>query len=241
MKTPNPPRVFSLQTDVLAFPNETVWHHENGRTRWERAEKGAVGGEKYMRRCFVLARSVVQFWRFAQFAPEQPAVSATELARRIRAVVARPIWQAARYPERIIIPGFADLRAASAAEPDLFRATLGGWWRSYFRLGNLRIILPLGPRDQRRVFSLLQQLLAADGPVVLWLINFPWLSINHAVVAVRETDGAPGRFDIYDPNLPDKPQTLAFDATAGQFTYPPTFYFRGGAVGVRPAYHQPWH
>jgi hypothetical protein len=241
MNTLAPPRAFCLRQDVFAFPNETIWHHENGRTRWERAEKGAVGGEKYMRRCFVLTRSAAQFWRFAHFAPEQPRLPAAELALRIRAVVARPIWNAAHYPERVIIPGFANLREASAAEPDVFRANLGGWWQSYFRIGNWRIILPTGPRDQRAACSLLRHLFATDGPVVLWLINFPWLSINHAVLAARETDGAPGHFEVYDPNLPDKPQSLVFDEAFGQFNYPPTFYFRGGAVGVRPAYYKIWH
>jgi hypothetical protein len=241
MNTLAPPRTFCLRNDVFAFPNETIWHHENGRARWERAEKGAAGGEKYMRRCFVLTRSAAQFWRFARFDPAQPALTATELAARIRAVVARPLWNVARYPERVTIPGFANLREASMAEPDVFRANLGGWWQSYFRFGNWRIIQPTGPRDQRAAYSLLRQLLATDGPTVLWLINFPWLSINHAVLVARETADAPGHFEVYDPNLPDKPQALVFDEAFSQFNYPPTFYFRGGAVGVRPAYHKPWH
>jgi hypothetical protein len=236
-----PPRAFCLRNDVFAFPNETIWHHENGHASWQRAGAGAAKGEKYMRRCFVLARSASQFWRFARFAPEQPRVSPAELAARIRTVVSRPIWNAARFPERVLFPGFANLREASATEPDIFRANLGGWRQSYFRFGNWRIIVPLGARDQRMAVSLLRDLLVTDGPVVLWLINFPWLSMNHAVLAVREIDDAPGQFDVYDPNLPDKPQNLVFDQDFGQFNYPPTFYFRGGAVGVRPAYHRRWH
>jgi hypothetical protein len=241
MNTIAPPRRFCLRNDVFAFPNETIWHHENGRARWERAGTGATGGEKYMRRCFVLTRSAAQFWRFARFAPDLPRPSTTELAKRIRTVVARPICHAKRYPGPVTIGGFANLREASAAEPGVFRANLGGWWQSYFRFGNWRIILPNGPRNQLAAFSLLRQLLAKDETTVLWLINFPWLSMNHAVLAARETEGAPGHFEVYDPNLPDKAQTLVFDDVLGQFNYPPTFYFRGGAVGVRLAYHKPWH
>ena len=112
--------------------------------------KGTAGGEKYMKRCFVLTRSAAQFWRFARFDARATAPSPRPSWRaRIRAVVARPIWNAKRYPERVTIGGFANLREASAAEPDVFRANLGGWWQSYFRFGNWRIILPTGPRDQR--------------------------------------------------------------------------------------------
>jgi len=235
------PRTFCLRNDVFAFPNETIWHHENGRAQWERAQKGKTGGERYMKRCFVLTRSASQFWRFANFAPDQPRPSTAELARQIRAVVAQPIWKAQRNPTRITIGGFANLRDASAAEPDVFRTNLGGWRQSYFRFGNWRIILPMGPPKQRATVVQLRQLLANDGPVVLWLINFPWLSINHAVLAARENEGRPGSFEVYDPNLPDKPQTLVFDEGLSQFHYPPTFYFRGGAVGVRAAYHKLWH
>jgi hypothetical protein len=236
-----PPRTFCLQNDVFAFPNETIWYHKNGRALWERAGPRTAGGEKYMKRCFVLTRSAAQFWRFARFAPDQPRPTAAELARCIRAVVDRPLWNAKRHPERVTIGGFANLREASAAEPDVFRATLGGWWQSYFRFGNWRIILPNGPGNQRAAFALLRQLLASDGPTVLWLINFPWLSINHAVLVAHEIAGAPGQFEVYDPNLPDKPQMLVYDEAFSQFNYPPTFYFRGGAVGVRLAYHKLWH
>ncbi len=239
MTAPSP--TFCLRNDVFAFPNETIWHHQNGRASWERAGQGATAGERYMKRCFVLTRSASQFWRFAQFAPDQPRPSAVELARQIRSVVARPVWKTRNFRARVTFGGFANLREASATEPDVFRATLGGWWQSYFRFGNWRIILPMGPPNQRATVSLLRQLLARDGPVVLWLINFPWLSINHAVLAVGEKTGDPGHFTVYDPNLPDKPQILVFDESVGQFHYPPTFYFRGGAVGVRAAYHKPWH
>jgi hypothetical protein len=241
MNPPAPSRPFSLHQDVFAFPNETIWHQVNGRVQWERAGPGATVGEKYMRRCFVLTRSAAQFWRFAQFESDRPCVGPGDLAKLIRAVIARPIWNAARYPGRIVFPGFAHLREASAAEPDVFRATLGGWWRSYFRFGNWRIILPMGSREQRATLVQLHRLLIEEGPTVLWLVNFPWLSINHAVLAVGESDSNPGHFEVYDPNLPDKPQSLVYDEASGHFHYTPTFYFRGGVVGVRLAYHKRWH
>jgi hypothetical protein len=236
----SPPHPFSLVEDVFAFANETVWHYAHGAVRWERADRPAPNGERYTRRCFVLARSAVQFWRFARFAPEQPRLSTAELAARIREVTARPLWNAAAFPTPVIIPGFAHLRAASTAEAEAFRAALGGWWHSYFRWGNLHILEPLGPARQRDTCRLLHERLASHNPVVLWLINFPSLSINHAVVATTGCAGRRNQFEIYDPNLPDEPQVLTFSESSGQFSYPPTFYFRGGRVGVRPAFHRRW-
>jgi hypothetical protein len=188
----------------------------------------------------VLARSAAQFWNFARFAPEEPRVKGEELAKRIRAVVARPLWRRQEGEGGIVIPGYADLRAASAAEPQLFRESLGGWGQSYFRWGNWRIVLPMGRANQQNAAGELHGLLSASDPVVLWLVNFPSLTINHAVLAIRECGAQPGQFDVYDPNLPEETLRLIFNETTGNFHYPKTFYFSGGAVGVRLVYHQPW-
>lgn len=233
-------RAFDAQRDTFAFANETVWDYENGNVQWERENKKASGGTRYTRRCFVLARSAAQFWHFARFASDEPPVTGEELAKRIRAVVARLLWRRHEGDRGIVIPGYPDLRMASAAEPHLFRQSLGGWRQSYFRWGNWRIVLPLGRANQQNAACELRGLLAANDPVVLWLVNFPSLTINHAVLAIRECGAQPGRFEVYDPNLPDESLRLTFDETTGNFHYPKTFYFSGGAVGVRLVYHQPW-
>jgi hypothetical protein len=234
-------RAFDAQRDVFAFANETVWNYQDGEVKWEQDDPRNPDGVHYTRRCFVLARSAAQFWRFAQFAPEEPPASRAELAKRIRTVVARPLWHRLGDEAKVAIPGFADLRSASATEPKVFQDSLGGWGQSYFRWGNWRIVLPLGKRNQTRAREELRTQLAANGPTVLWLVNFPSLTINHAVLAVREQGGGANQFEVYDPNLPEEALRLTFDEALGRFLYPKTFYFSGGAVGVRLAYHQPWH
>jgi hypothetical protein len=233
-------RAFDAHRDTFAFANETVWNYRGGKVQWERDNSKIPGGERYTRRCFVLARSAAQFWNFARFAPEEPRVKEEELAKRIRAVVARPLWRRQEEGGEIVIPGYPDLRTASAAEPQIFRESLGGWGQSYFRWGNWRIVLPLGKRNQQNAAGELRRHLAANDPVVLWLVNFPSLTINHAVLAIRECGALPGQFEVYDPNLPDESLRITFDEATGRFHYPKTFYFSGGAVGVRLVYHQPW-
>jgi len=240
MKSVQEVRAFDGRRDTFAFANETVWNYQGGKVQWERDNPKTAAGVRYTRRCFVLARSAAQFWNFARFAAEEPRVKEKELAKRIRAVVARPLWRRRESESRVVIPGYADLREASAAEPQLFRESLGGWGQSYFRWGNWRIVLPMGKRNQQNAARELRGLLAANDPTVLWLVNFPSLTINHAVLAIREDDAQPGQFEVYDPNLPDESLRLAFDEATGSFHYPKTFYFSGGAVGVRLVYHQPW-
>jgi len=241
MKTSEAIRTFDARRDVFAFANETVWNYQGGEVKWERGDPGKSEGRHYTRRCFVLARSAAQFWNFARFAPEEPRASPAELGKRIRAVVARPLWRRPRGEARVEIPGFSDLRTASATEPKVFQDSLGGWGQSYFRWGNWRIVLPLGKRNQAKVVSELRHYLAVNGPTVLWLVNFPSLTINHAVLAVREHGSPAAQFEVYDPNLPEESLRLIFDEATGRFHYPKTFYFSGGTVGVRLAYHQPWH
>lgn len=234
-------RVFDGHHDTFAFANETVWNYQGGKVQWERDEPSKAPGERYTRRCFVLARSAAQFWNFARFAPNEPPVKKEELAKRIRAVVAQPLWRVPDPEKEVTIPGYGNLRAASAAEPRIFRESLGGWAQSYFRWGNWRIVLPLGQRSQLKAVGELRQRLALNSPTVLWLVNFPSLTINHAVLAVHEDESQPGQFEVYDPNLPDESLRLSLDEVTGRFHYPETFYFSGGAVGVRLVYHQPWH
>jgi hypothetical protein len=241
MKTSAAIRTFDAQRDVFAFANETVWNYQSGEVKWEQGDPRKPGGMHYTRRCFVLARSAAQFWNFARFSPAEPPASTAELARRIRAVVARPLWHRHRDEAKITIPGFPDLWAASEAEPKVFQDSLGGWRQSYFRWGNWRIVLPLGKRSQARAVGQLRHHLTVNGPTVLWLVNFPSLTINHAVLAVREHGSQANQFEVYDPNLPNEYLRLTFDNVTGRFHYPKTFYFSSGTVGVRLAYHKPWH
>ena len=222
--------------DTFAFANETVWQYEDGVPKSGPLEEGAEGnGERYTRRCFVMARAAVQFKKFARFDPAQPRPEADGLARLVRKVCAVPVWEPAREEkDRVVIGGWADLHGFSRDCPELVQDHIGLGWPTYFRPGNFGIIFPPGRAAQERVREEIEALWRGGEPPLLWLVNFPSLSINHAVVVVGRR-GEHG-FVVYDPNLPDEPQLLEYDAARRTFIYPRVFYFRGGDVDVRVAF-----
>jgi hypothetical protein len=63
------------------------------------------------------------------------------------------------------------------------------------------------------------------------------LTINHAMVLfnVRETEKEVV-FSAYDPNHPEKPETLTFDRATRTFNLPTNDYFPGGRVDIYQIY-----
>jgi hypothetical protein len=76
------------------FSNDTALAYgidEAGELQINRREEKA----EFAHRCFVLARGVMQFHKFARFAPEQPRVSRAEYRRRVRQLCKIPVWSRA--------------------------------------------------------------------------------------------------------------------------------------------------
>jgi hypothetical protein len=233
------PRAFQFQKDTFAFANETVWNYVDGSVQAEdRKEKPPA----YTRRCFVLSRAAVQFWKFARFEPGAKPLKEDELKRRIRRVASMDVCRAP-LPEkdRVRFPGYADVKAISAAYPGAFQENLGLGWPTYFRAGNTALTFPPSREHQERTFAEVRTLLSRNHPAILWLANFPSLNINHAVVAYRMEERAGGRAVVwvYDPNDAKKPKRLTYDAKARTFSFEKTFYFKGGPVDVRPIFLSP--
>ncbi|PTY01680.1 hypothetical protein DB346_11655 [Verrucomicrobia bacterium LW23] len=263
--TAAPDRAFSPQRDTLAFCNETVWHYSDGKavSRPDPAAHGKgtaarpAGAESYNRRCFVMSRGVMQFWKFARFEPSRPKVSEKEYAALVRRVARISVWRnALPRGERIVIPGYANLRAFSAAQGRAIRANLGLGWPTYFRPGNLALPFKPSAADQRRLAAELRAQLGRGEPAILWLANFPSLNINHAVIAYSVKDLRKGgttsaatprdfQLAIYDPNLDPTapgaaPTLLRWNSAHGTFSFSKTFYFPGGPVSVRHVFTSSW-
>jgi hypothetical protein len=230
------PQPFRYATDSFAFANETVWNYVDGTVQAESARTEPK--RDYTRRCFVVTRAAVQFWKFARFDPAAPPLSATQLADRIREVTARSVWLAALPPEkRIVFPGYASLRAISASYPGVFQANIGLGWPVYFRAGNAPIALPLSPSTEASLNGEIFHDLGMNYPTIVWLYRFPSLAINHVLVVISgRKDGAHYHYLVYDPNYTDGPKHLDFDTATSTFTYQPTFYFKGGPVDARAIY-----
>jgi hypothetical protein len=231
------PRPFRYDTDSFSFANETVWNYIDGSVQTDSVRTPSKQRD-YTRRCFVVTRAAVQFWKFSRFTPKAPALSRDQLAHRIRQVTARSVWLPALPPDqRIVIPGYANLRAVSAAEPGVFQANIGQGWPVYFRAGNAPIAAPVYRETEARLNQEISRDLQLNEPTIVWLYLFPSLKINHVVVVISGCrTGDHYRYQVYDPNYTDGPKKLDFDVTTRTFSYQPTFYFKGGAVDARAIY-----
>jgi hypothetical protein len=231
------PSPFRYDTDTFSFANETVWNYANGTVQSGSPQTQAKKRD-YTRRCFVVTRAAVQFWKFARFDPKAPPLPHDRLAERIREVTSRDVWlPALPHEQRIVFPGYANLREISAADPSIFQANIGLGWPVYFRVGNMPIVAPVYRETEARLNEEIFHGLQKKEPTIVWLYNFPSLKINHVVVVIRgEHDGDHYHYRVYDPNYTDRPKKLEFDAGSRTFSYQPTFYFKGGPVEARAIY-----
>ena len=229
------PRAFRYDSDSFAFANETVWNYVDGSVK---ANSGKTEKRDYTRRCFVVSRAAVQFWKFARFDPHASPLPADQLTARIREVTERSVWlPALSQDKRIVFPGYASLRALSASNPGIFQANLGLGWPIYFRPGNAPIAVPLSPATETTLNDEIFHDLGLNYPTIVWLYRFPSLAINHVVVVLSgHRDGSHYHYLVYDPNYTNGPKKLDFDTKTQTFTYQPTFYFKGGEVDARAIY-----
>lgn len=232
-------RAFDFTQDTFAFVNETVWTYQDGK-RVQTPESRSTNRNRYVHHCFVMARATIQFWRFARFEPNAPAASSIELERKVRQVVARsPTCPSLPLQERVVFPGYANLRDLSERQSAVLRANLGSSLATYFRPGNF--FLPYRPSKEHQVRTNeeLQAWLDTGQPMALWIYDFkfPKPTLNHAVVAyARSGEGEKTVYQCYDPNDAASPKRFSFDPHAGMFSFDKLFYFPGGAASVRPCY-----
>jgi len=238
---PSAPRPFSYPGDTFNFKNETIWNYVGGAVQ---PEGPNTRPREYTGRCFALSRASIQFWKFARFDPNTPPLPPDQLAQRIRQVCQRSVWLPALAPrDRILIPGYRNLRQASAQMPHVFQANIGLGWPFYFRPGNIVIASwvtrALEDRLNREIYRDLQ----LNTPTIIWAYRFPSLKLNHVIVVyacTRDPNGA-YHYLVYDTNYRDggtgdASKHLDYDPKTRTFTYQPVYYFKGGPVTVRALY-----
>src|SRR6266545_6646648 len=161
-REPAPPApVIRFGVDTFAFPNES-------RTK----NKGKP--DLYANYCFVMARGVTQFHRFARFAPELPRVEPDVYTGLVREVVARAPWEdPLPAAERIVIPGYASLHEFSAAQEPAVKAGLGGFVWTFIQWTNWRVAFPVTAGQQERVARETLAELDAGRMVQLLVTNLP--------------------------------------------------------------------
>lgn len=230
-------RAFDFPRDTFAFANELVWEYRFDPVSGALATFENDPPPTYAHRCFVMVRSARQFFYHARFEPELPPPDDAECRRLIRAVVARSPRRPGAAQTRVVIPGFAGLRAFSAARGGLLKAECGGAWQSYVLRSHWRMVFPISRRHQERTAVQLQEALRARPAPVVHLVRFPQLTINHALLLISgEPTPAGLRFAAYDPNLPAQPAELTYDAATRTFHFPRNHYWAGGRVDVIEVY-----
>ncbi len=233
---------FDFSRDTFAYANELVWEYQFDTSTGGRTTHRRDPPAEYSHHCFVVARCARQFFQHARFDAAQPAVSAAEYRRLIRAVVARSPRRDRRDAARVLIPGYADLHAFSAGQSELLKAECGGAWQSYLQRGHWRMIMPLSRGHQERMARQLVAALQQNRPPVVHVVRFPKLSINHAVLLFdRRESEREIVFSTYDPNEPAKATTLTYDRASRTFLFPRNLYFAGGRVDVYEIYRSAFY
>ena len=235
-------RPFDFHRDTLSFVNSTVFEYRGGYAQAKAEANAAEKPKRYTRRCFVMSRSVLQFYKFARFDPHSPALDDRELARRVRAVTRRQPWKPALPEnERIVFPGYANLRQLSEARARLLQENLGLGWPVYGRVGNFRMFFRHGDqRYQEKMHTVLNETLASGGFFVAYLSDYPHFRINHSVLVYGRRAPRPGgdveHYTVYDPNHPDGPRELKWSNSLRVFNFQKDQEFPGGFTNVYQVY-----
>jgi hypothetical protein len=215
--------------DTLAFANEnrTIYRGKP---------------DLYPNWCFVMARTVTQFHRFARFEASAPRLTAQEYTERVRAITARPPW---RPPlpagERIVIPGYGGLHEFSRDQERAVKAGLDGRLWSWLHWTNWRVVYPMPRAHQEGVARETLAELQSGRPVQWLITNLPVIDLNHTVIvyAYRTDDARLIDFLVYDPNDPGVPGTIRFDRHAWRFTSTRVYNTSVGPIRAFRMYFSP--
>ncbi len=233
-KTATSHRPFDFAKDTLSFSNELSWEYFfDGNGKWN--SRSREPPPQYQLHCFVVAHAAKQFFKYAEFHPDEPVADEKTYRRLIHEIVLggdlRPDTL------KIKIPGYASLHEFSQSQEKLLKEESGGAWRSYFQRGHWRMMLPFSRRHQERASEEFVRKLERNEPLVIHVVRFPQLSINHALLLIgfERTEKGVGFF-VYDPNSPGKPTVLNYDRETRSFLLPSNPYFYGGKVNVYEVY-----
>jgi hypothetical protein len=233
---------FRFDRDTFAFANQTVFEYHEGHASLRKSSE--TRRDAYNRHCFVMSRTAVQFKKFARFDPRSTPLDDASLAARVRAVTRQPTW-ADPLPQnqRIVFPGYRDLKQMSKARREVVQLNIGHGWPSYFRISNARMMFQDGAGYQERTHARLNAVLARGELFVAFLTTYPRFSINHSVLIYRQKSSEPNpgldHYLVYDPNHPESPRNLTWSARDHAFSYEKDWDFVGGFVRVYQVYGKP--
>jgi hypothetical protein len=235
---------FRFDRDTFAFENATVLKYHDGIAFFRPKSEASDPANSYTRRCFVMTRTAMQFRKFARFDPHGVRVKDQELAQRIRGVARRKPWlEVLPENQRIVFPGYSNLRQISKARTQVFENNIGSGFMSYFRPSNIRMVFLDSKGYQEKTHQNLDAALARGDTFVAFLTTYPKMSINHAVLIYGRKKSRPGdeleHYLAYDPNHAEAPRELTWSPRERAFAYQKDIDFIGGFVRVYRAYDKP--
>jgi hypothetical protein len=233
---------FCFDRDTFTFANQTVFEYHEGHASLRK--RSATKQDAYNRHCFVMCRTAVQFKKFARFEPRSSPLDDASLAARIRAITRQATWtEPLPENQRIVFPGYKDLREMSKARRELVQLNIGHGWPSYFRISNIRMAFQDGTGYQEQAHARLNAALASGELFVAFLTTYPRLSINHSVLIYKRKSSSPNpgveHYLVYDPNHPESPRELSWSTRDRAFSYQKDWDFIGGFVRVYQVYGKP--
>jgi hypothetical protein len=232
---------FNFYRDTFAFQNATVFKYYKGIAFLRSPSENKNPANEYSRRCFVMARAAMQFHKFARFEPRAVPLNDRTLAARVREVARRAPWrEPSPDAQRVVFPGYANLREMSKAREAVVKEKIGLGWPSYIRLGNSRMFFQRSASYQERAHETLNATLARGDFFIAYLTTYPRLSINHGVLIYARKNSQPKsdveRYLVYDPNHSESPRELTWSANQRSFSYQKDVDFVGGQVRVYQCY-----
>jgi hypothetical protein len=197
---------FVFAHDTFAFPNDI-------------RARNPDRDDLYANYCFVLARALRQFFAFARFEPAAARLTPEAYVERVRAIAARTPWQPPPpVDERVVIPGYPNLREFSEDQEAAVKAGFGSRFWTMVHWTNWRVIFPVPRGQQAGVAREVMDELEAGRLVQLLVTNWPKPELNHGVIAYEYRAGPRGvEFDVWDPNDPHRPGLMTFDGGGGHF------------------------
>ncbi|HUA65051.1 MAG TPA: hypothetical protein VME24_04330 [Alphaproteobacteria bacterium] len=235
--TANSVRAFQFERDTFAYPHELVWKYNFDAVTGAMTVCNSDPPPTYYHRCFVMVRAARQFFYHARFDPDLPPADEGTYRNLIKQIVRRNVRRRCLESERIVIPGFDGLRAFSRSHEPLLKAHCGKPWESYFLRSHWRMIFPVPTWYRKMMVKKLKASLPKRGLTLVHLFRFPKITINHGIVLFGFTESANAvEFDAYDPNIPEQPVKLIYEAEPRQFTFAPNRYWGGGPLKVMEIY-----
>lgn len=233
---------FDFDRDTFAFANQTVFDYHEGHASLRKPS--TVRRDAYNRHCFVLCRTAMQFKKFARFQARGTPLGDAALAERIRAVTHRSPWEEPLPDaQRIVFPGYKDLREMSKARRELVQMSIGHGWPSYFRISNMRMVFQQSKTHQERTHAYLNAALDRGQMFDVFLTTYPSLHMNHSVLIYKRKSYSPNpgieTYFVYDPNHPESPRELTWSPHTRSFSYQKDWDFVGGFVRVYQVYGKP--